>query len=572
VTSDDKPEPASESSDSELKYASNQSKKRAALSKIGKISAYILIAACGIFLFLVVMWRIDVGFINSQTPHNVRVAGINVSKWSELEIQNYLKAHQADLENATVVIHVGNQSVETTPKNLGLTLETELSATNAKNFLRDKPLLDQFGSWIRGWTSPHISPLVFSSDQFGRKWFELQLKNNYPATEPQITYGKDRFVVNGAKPGFGIGVSEARLSIAQSLNADKTELIFEPHKLQSRFSTSEAKAVAKKAERFSGKTLSLTINGQTQEIDSATYKKWFKSYIGGDTLALTFDRAKLESGINAAFPKGGTSPKDAVFSVDDGVVNITPEQAGTACCDDNSVASLKSAVFGRGTAQLTLVLRTAKPAITTSDLQKLGVKEPVGTFTTRYHPGQPRVHNIHLISDLIRGQVIQPGKTFSVNKFVGRRTTAKGFVVDHAIENGKFVESVGGGISQFATTSFNAAFFAGLEIPEYQAHSIYISRYPYGREATLSYPHPDLKLKNITPYGVLIWPTYDGSSVTVTLYSTQYATGAQTNQTTSQSGNCTVVRTERTRTFAADGKQKKDYFRAVYQPKEGVLC
>ena len=54
-------------------------------------------------------------------------------------------------------------------------------------------------------------------------------------------------------------------------------------------------------------------------------------------------------------------------------------------------------------------------------------------------------------------------------------------------------EAVGGGISQFATTLFNAAFFAGLDIPEYQSHSIYITRYPYGREATLSYPAPDLE-------------------------------------------------------------------------------
>ena len=36
---------------------------------------------------------------------------------------------------------------------------------------------------------------------------------------------------------------------------------------------------------------------------------------------------------------------------------------------------------------------------------------------------------------------------------------------------------------------------------EYQAHSIYITRYPYGREATLSYPHPDLRIRNATPNG-----------------------------------------------------------------------
>src|SRR5207248_495745 len=119
------------------------------------------------------------------------------------------------------------------------------------------------------------------------------------------------------------------------------------------------------------------------------------------------------------------------------------------------------------------------------------VKEQVSTFTTRYIAGQPRVTNIHRIADLVKGTVILPGETFSLNRAVGERTLAKGFVVDHQInEDGKFDDAVGGGISQFATTTFNAAFFGGLDFGEYQSHSIYISRYPFGREATVSWTHP----------------------------------------------------------------------------------
>src|SRR5690606_41819913 len=62
------------------------------------------------------------------------------------------------------------------------------------------------------------------------------------------------------------------------------------------------------------------------------------------------------------------------------------------------------------------------------------------------------------------------------------------------------VPTVGGGVSQFATTLFNAAFFAGFDFLDYQSHSIYFSRYPYGREATISWPAPDLKIQNTTDY------------------------------------------------------------------------
>ena len=154
------------------------------------------------------------------------------------------------------------------------------------------------------------------------------------------------------------------------------------------------------------------------------------------------------------------------------------------------------------------------------------------------------MQNIHRIADLVRGQVILPNSRLSINTLVGRRTTARGFVNAPVIEDGKFAEDIGGGVSQFATTLFNAAFLAGLNIPSYQSHSIYISRYPYGREATLNYPQPDLIIENKTPYGVLVWPTYTSTTIAVTLYSTKYSPGVQVGQGQSKSGVCTLVRSD----------------------------
>jgi vancomycin resistance protein YoaR len=171
------------------------------------------------------------------------------------------------------------------------------------------------------------------------------------------------------------------------------------------------------------------------------------------------------------------------------------------------------------------------------------------------------VTNIHKISDIVRGTLIPPGATFSVNDTVGRRTTAKGFVEGGVIQDGKFGTDIGGGVSQFATTTFNAAFFGGLNIPAYKAHSKYISRYPFGREATLAYPSVDLKIRNETPYGVVIWPTYTNTSITVSMWSTPFAKGEQTAQ--NPTSGCGRVTTERTRTFV-DGHTEKDKFNANY--------
>jgi vancomycin resistance protein YoaR len=206
-------------------------------------------------------------------------------------------------------------------------------------------------------------------------------------------------------------------------------------------------------------------------------------------------------------------------------------------------------------------------------VRRLAIVERVATFTTSHAGGEPRVQNIHRMADLVRGTVIEPGQTFSINNTVGPRTRDKGFLEAPIIGPGmRFTDEVGGGVSQFATTLFNAAFFAGLEIPEYQMHGLYISRYPFGREATLSYPRPDLKVRNNSPYGVLVWATYSGTSITVSLYSTKWVEEVtQSNQTTAEQGPCKVVTTERTRRWL-DGRTAVDRFTGRYAPAEGVQC
>jgi vancomycin resistance protein YoaR len=118
---------------------------------------------------------------------------------------------------------------------------------------------------------------------------------------------------------------------------------------------------------------------------------------------------------------------------------------------------------------------------------------------------------------------------------------------------------------------FNAAYFAGLPIDESQAHSEWFDRYPRGREATMGFPEPDLSFTNNTPYGIMIWTSYTDTSLTVTLYSTPYASAEQTAIDEARSGNCDVVTTTRTIT-SPDGKTVSDKFRATYRPGEGQRC
>ena len=127
--------------------------------------------------------------------------------------------------------------------------------------------------------------------------------------------------------------------------------------------------------------------------------------------------------------------------------------------------------------------------------------------------------NIRRAAQLLDRTVIPAGRSFSMNAALGKRTTARGFVPAPMISGGRLVNSVGGGISQVATALYNAAFFAGLRLVEHRPHSFYISRYPMGREATISWGGPELIFGNDRDAPVVVRLSATGTAVTVRMYS-----------------------------------------------------
>ena len=323
----------------------------------------------------------------------------------------------------------------------------------------------------------------------------------------------------------------------------------------------------------------------TAEVTAETLGPWVTSRPGREALQLVLDREQVGEDLPGLLPDVGDPPAAASFTVSNGRPRIVPGQPGTGCCAPGSARRVIAALRN-GDRSVDLELTRIRPERDAEWAESMGIVEEISLpdqepctayaaegcrMSTHHDCCESRVTNIHRMADIVRGYVIPPnGGHFSINEVVGPRTTENGFVVAGAIENGEHVESVGGGVSQFATTSFNAAFFAGLDIPNYQFHTEHLSRYPYGRESTVSYPAPEFRIVNNTPYGVLMWPTYDDTTITMHLYSTRFATGAQTGQSTGTNGSCTTVNTTRTRTYV-DGHTENDTFSGYYR-NGGTHC
>lgn len=253
-------------------------------------------------------------------------------------------------------------------------------------------------------------------------------------------------------------------------------------------------------------------------------------------LVVSFSQKRLASAV-ASLTVGRTRPgKAAKFVVSGHKVRVTTSQVGTGPDLAALAADLKTACLTGGARTAELRLTQAQPRLTTADAKAMGVTQRISSYTTSYATVNPsRTHNVHLLAKALDGKLIAPGAVFSFNGAAGQRTAAKGYQEAPAIVDGKLVPQLGGGVCQVGTTVFNAVFFSGLPVVERHNHSFFISHYPTGRDATVSWGAPDFKFRNETDHWILVHTSTTSNTLTVALYGTdpgyhvKYKTGPFTD-------------------------------------------
>ena len=476
-----------------------------------------------------------------------------------------------EVEGAEIRITTGEGKLTLSAAEIGLRVDRGATERAVRDERED---FDAVG-WATSLVSPRSAPVVVTVDEAEVEDLvvERDPSGREAPVEPSLVEEDGELQVVAGRPGKGLSVTAVTEAVVDAARGggELIEVSVEPGPLPPRFDREDAEALRARAEELTSQPLEVASGDAVAKVRETTLRRWITTVPATDGLRLALDPAEVADDLAELMPNVGEEPEDATVVIEGGRPFIDPGRDGTKCCAPEAAIQLMEALDRPRGRPVQVPLTSYPPRRTADDVEELGITELVGEFTTRFPAGQSRVKNIHRIAEIVRGTLIGPGGRFSVNDKVGERTTEKGFVAGGAIQDGLFTESIGGGISQFATTLFNAAFFAGLELKEYQSHSIYIDRYPYGREATLSWPKPDLVIGNDTPHGVLVWTSYTGTSVTVSLWSTRYATGEQTAQTEAPVGNCKRVRTQRTRTYV-DGRTEVDHVFATYRPEEGVRC
>lgn len=258
----------------------------------------------------------------------------------------------------------------------------------------------------------------------------------------------------------------------------------------------------------------------------------------GGSVEVRIDQSKLQAACKDQLAGTETDGKDAqiVFTADQ--PTITPSEDARKINWENTfkpLTTILSKVDGR---ELPVVYDASKPSVSTESAGALGISQVIGEFTAGGLAG-PAVTNNQVLASRVSGTIVKPGETFSLGARSGPRTAENGYVPAPVNEDGTGSVVVGGGVSQLASTLYNAGYLAGLADGGHLVHDTYLDRYPVGRDAkavNADGSPVELKLTDDAPTGFAIQATVSGDSVTVRIWGTprfriQSQTGGRTNET-----------------------------------------
>lgn len=535
----------------------------------------------------VVVFSLRVAYADQALP-GTRVAGVSLGGKTADEARKELAPVVGN--DVPVVLRAAGKTYRISPAVAGYTVDVDETIVRALDAGRDG-LLGGAVNTVKGVVSERDVPLVTRLDkaQLDKTVAGLADEISRPAFAGELDVTTDPVNVEVVPPRTGRKVDRAELQrlLERGIRRRSAAAITVPVASTPVASREQVAAVAAKARDYLQKPLELTGADDPLVVsaDQLAGVIALESVDGGKAVRLGAGDKRLESLVNQLAPArerparnarvSATNPGASLTAKGDvtwrprrAKVSVTAGRAGREVNRPATVKAIEEAIRA-GSHTTKLPVRRVGASVSRADADK--VNSLIGTFTTMYVPGQPRVTNIRRIAATVNGTVIRPGQQFSLNSIVGERTTAKGYVPAPFIAEGnKLEDSIGGGVSQFSTTMYNAAYFAGLQIDSHTPHSFYISRYPAGRESTLNFGSIDLLWTNDTKVPIFIRTSSDESSVTVSLYGNnggrrvEAVTGARRPR---PGGGFSMVVT---RKITVGGNTREDRFTTTYGvPAEG---
>lgn len=456
-------------------------------------------------------------FLSRQVPANATVDGIPIGGMSHDEAAGFVQSSLATRMSQPIHLQAPSGTVDIDPRAAGLEVDVRATLSDLGAFT-----LNPVRLWVHlvGVNDQSLKVRVDRA-KLASAVTEAASAIGSPVKEGSITFTGGKVTVVVPAAGQTVKVPETTGAVA-SLWPGQQVIKAVMNRSLPKVSDNEINRAAKEfavpalsgpVEVLAGRAIVTLRPGQYATALS------FATDPGG-TLRPVVDSPKLLAAIRAVDPHIERIPVDATVTLEAGAPHVVPAVIGTNFDESTAPASFLAALTSPRRIA-TLTLKASPPKVTTAMVRGWGIKEEISTFTTQFPFNPPRTNNIKIAVGTLNGTLVRPGEQFSLNGTLGERTPAKGYQQAPVIYAGRLVKDYGGGVSQVSTTTFNAAFFAGVRIDRYTPHSFYIARYPEGREATVSWPGVDQQWTDDTGFGILIKATVVGNDLTVTFLGTK---------------------------------------------------
>ncbi|MCT1413016.1 VanW family protein [Corynebacterium sanguinis] len=468
----------------------------------------------GVLAVLLAIYLADLAMNRGNVPRGTAVGGVEIGGMSHDEATAKLEAELGETASNPVTVKAASQSSQLVPAESGLGIDWEATVASAGE--------------------ESANPFTRLAGLFRTREVDIVSTVNEAALTPQLERVAGELHLDPADGAIAIEGGEAKVTEpVPGQEVDETELFervttgwlnpdgveVEPREIEPAIGDQAIKEALDGPVKaaLSG---ALTLHGR-DGVDGVIAQERI-----GEVVQFPNVDGKIAPEVNVENAQGILVEQLAATETQMKNARVLPG-GGVEPSVDGSIIDWEAAMDGFDERLIGSAERTwdaqykARPAdFTTEEAQRASFDEVVGSFTTGGYSGASGT-NIATVARVVNGAIVNPGETFSLNGYTGARGAAQGYVESGIIENGRPGKAVGGGISQFATTLYNAAYFAGMTDVASTPHSYYISRYPAGREATVYEGAIDLQFRNDSPHPVKISTSVGGGEVTVSLMGTK---------------------------------------------------
>ena len=487
----------------------------------GKNGAKGWLIALGVLVGLVLIAGIayawDVAANQDKIPRAVSVNGVDISAMDRTAAVEKLEDELAGVETEPVTVTSGDLHTELVPSESGLALDNQRAVDNI-----EEPSLNPFTRLYSFFRSTRDIPVETNVDEAQLQPALERVKKNL-STDPvdgMLELNNGELKVTDPKLGQTVDAGSLHNAVTENW-LDSEGVDVDPEEVEPAINDAaiEAMRTGDAAKALDNPITLKAKNNVTATLNKPEISQFTSIEKKDGKLKLAVDTNRAQE-LLAERSEGADVPGvNAKISFNGNDKQVTPSEDGEIIDWEPTMKDFDKRVTGDDR-EWDATYKPDPAKFTTEDAKKATFNDTVGEFTTEGYSAASG-KNIELVAQQVNGAVVNPGETFSLNGHTGPRGTAQGYVESGIIIDGHSGSAVGGGISQFATTLYNAAYFAGMEDTAHTPHSYYISRYPAGREATVYEGAIDLQFTNTFNTPVRIETDFGGGKITVRLKGTK---------------------------------------------------